>query len=187
MYETSFHVGKIIYKTNKLKQEKEEKAEDLIKRAIYQQFTSEKDLRREAEKINTVLPSMFSVVILHAANGDGEAVEDLKENIRSYLNLRDKVSHVLTIESNIVIVVASFSQKSSVSSAASEFINKLLTHFHFQKYLPLFISVSETNIITFSSLARATQKHSKSSKPQKSPAIRKTFHMNMPNSAFIAI
>ncbi len=111
LYETSFHVRKIIYKTNKLKQEKEEKAEDLIKRAIYQQFISEKELRREAERINTVPPSMFSVVILHAANGDGEAVEDLKENIRSYLNLRDKVSHVLTIESNIVIVVASFSQK----------------------------------------------------------------------------
>nr|WGD86906.1 proline utilization transcriptional regulator PutR [Bacillus subtilis] len=142
LYETSFHVGKIIYKTNKLKQEKEEKAEDLIKRAIYQQFTSEKELRREAERINTVLPSMFSVVILHAANGDGEAVEDLKENIRSYLNLRDKVSHVLTIESNIVIVVASFSQKSSVSSAASEFINKLLTHFHFQKIpTPIYIGI----------------------------------------------
>ncbi|MFP7233151.1 proline utilization transcriptional regulator PutR [Bacillus subtilis] len=142
LYETSFHVGKIIYKTNKLKQEKEEKAEDLIKRAIYQQFTSEKELIREAEKINTVLPSMFSVVILHAANGDGEAVEDLKENIRSYLNLRDKVSHVLTIESNIVIVVASFSQKSSVSSAASEFINKLLTHFHFQKIpTPIYIGI----------------------------------------------
>ncbi|MHA6746844.1 proline utilization transcriptional regulator PutR [Bacillus subtilis] len=142
LYETSFHVGKIIYKTNKLKQEKEEKAEDLIKRTIYQQFTSEKELRREAERINTVLPSMFSVVILHAANGDGEAVEDLKENIRSYLNLRDKVSHVLTIESNIVIVVASFSQKSSVSSAASEFINKLLTHFHFQKIpTPIYIGI----------------------------------------------
>lgn len=142
LYETSFHVGKIIYKTNKLKQEKEEKAEDLIKRAIYQQFTSEKELRREAERINTVLPSMFSVVILHAANGDGEAVEDLKENIRSYLNLRDKVSHVLTIESNIVIVVASFSKKSSVSSAASEFINKLLTHFHFQKIpTPIYIGI----------------------------------------------
>ncbi|MDV3520727.1 proline utilization transcriptional regulator PutR [Bacillus subtilis subsp. subtilis] len=142
LYETSFHVGKIIYKTNKLKQEKEEKAEDLIKRAIYQQFTSEKELRREAERINTVLPSMFSVVILHAANGDGEAVEDLKENIRSCLNLRDKVSHVLTIESNIVIVVASFSQKSSVSSAASEFINKLLTHFHFQKIpTPIYIGI----------------------------------------------
>ncbi|APH67247.1 proline utilization transcriptional regulator PutR [Bacillus sp. LR_5] len=142
LYETSFHVGKIIYKTNKLKQEKEEKAEDLIKRAIYQQFTTEKELRREAERINTVLPSMFSVVILHAANGDGEAVEDLKENIRSYLNLRDKVSHVLTIESNIVIVVASFSQKSSVSSAASEFINKLLTHFHFQKIpTPIYIGI----------------------------------------------
>ncbi|MCO4852053.1 proline utilization transcriptional regulator PutR [Bacillus vallismortis] len=142
LYETSFHVGKIIYKTNKLKQEKEEKAEDLIKRAIYEQFTSEKELRREAERINTVLPSMFSVVILHAANGDGEAVEDLKENIRSYLNLRDKVSHVLTIDSNIVIVVASFSQKSSVSSAASEFINKLLTHFHFQKIpTPIYIGI----------------------------------------------
>ncbi|MGG1247023.1 proline utilization transcriptional regulator PutR [Bacillus spizizenii] len=142
LYETSFHVGKIIYKTNKLKQEKEEKAEDLIKRAINQQFTTEKELRREAERINTVLPSMFSVVILHAANGDGEAVEDLKENIRSYLNLRDKVSHVLTIESNIVIVVASFSPKSSVSSAASEFINKLLTHFHFQKIpTPIYIGI----------------------------------------------
>ncbi|MEC1650982.1 proline utilization transcriptional regulator PutR [Bacillus vallismortis] len=142
LYETSFHVGKIIYKTNKLKQEKEEQAEDLIKRAIYEQFTSEKELRREAERINTVLPSMFSVVILHAANGDGEAVEDLKENIRSYLNLRDKVSHVLTIDSNIVIVVASFSQKSSVSSAASEFINKLLTHFHFQKIpTPIYIGI----------------------------------------------
>ncbi|MBL3649557.1 proline utilization transcriptional regulator PutR [Bacillus vallismortis] len=142
LYETSFHVGKIIYKTNKLKQEKEEKAEDLVKRAIYQQFTSEKELKREAERINTVLPSMFSVVILHAANGDGEAVEDLKENIRSYLNLRDKVSHVLTIDSNIVIVVASFSQKSSVSSAASEFINKLLTHFHFQRIpTPIYIGI----------------------------------------------
>ncbi|MFF0884207.1 PucR family transcriptional regulator, partial [Bacillus velezensis] len=142
LYETSFHVGKIIYKTNRLKQEKEERAEDLVKRAIFQQFSSEKEFRREAEKMNAVLPSVFSVVVLHAANGDGEAVEDVKENIKSYLNLRDKVSHVLTIDSNIVIVVASFSQKSSGTSAASEFIHKLLTHFHFQKIpTPIYIGI----------------------------------------------
>ena len=142
LYETSFHVGKIIYKTNRLKQEKEERAEDLVKRAIFQQFSSEKEFRWEAEKMNAVLPSVFSVVVLHAANGDGEAVEDVKENIKSYLNLRDKVSHVLTIDSNIVIVVASFSQKSSGTSAASEFIHKLLTHFHFQKIpTPIYIGI----------------------------------------------
>lgn len=51
---------------------------------------------------------MFLVVILYVVNGDGEVVEDLKENIRLYLNLWDKVSYVLMIELNIVIVVVSF-------------------------------------------------------------------------------
>lgn len=136
LYQASFHVGKIIYKKKRLKQEKEEQAEELYKKAINDQFQTEKELKA-ADKANVVLPAVFTVMVLQVVDGEDELLEDLKETIRSYLNLKDNISHVLEDHSNIAIIVGSVSRKRSALAAASELINRLLTHLRSQMR-PLF-------------------------------------------------
>lgn len=137
LYQASFHVGKIIYKKKRLKQEKEEQAEELYKKAINDQFQTEKELKAAADKANVVLPAVFTVMVLQVVDGEDELLEDLKETIRSYLNLKDNISHVLEDHSNIAIIVGSVSRKRSALAVASELINRLLTHLRSQMR-PLF-------------------------------------------------
>lgn len=138
LYQASFHVGKIIYKKKRLKQEKEEQAEEPYKKAINDQFQTEKELKAAADKANVVLPAVFTVMVLQVVDGEDELLEDLKETIRSYLNLKDNISHVLEDHSNIAIIVGSVSRKRSALAAASELINRLLTHLRSQM-LPLIL------------------------------------------------
>ncbi|NPC91471.1 PucR family transcriptional regulator [Bacillus sp. WMMC1349] len=138
LYKASFHVGKVIFKKKRLKQEKEEEAEELYKRAINDQFQSEQELKAAAEKANVVLPAVFTVMVLQVVNGADEVLDDLKETIRSYLNLKDNISHVLEDHSNIAIIVGSISRKRSAQRAASDLINRLLTHLRSQ-ILPLIL------------------------------------------------
>ncbi|MDA7026435.1 helix-turn-helix domain-containing protein [Bacillus sp. CLL-7-23] len=138
LYKASFHVGKVIFKKKQMKQEKEEEAEELYKRAINDQFQSEQELKVAAEKANVVLPAVFTVMVLQVVNGADEVLDDLKETIRSYLNLKDNISHVLEDHSNIAIIVGSISRKRSAQRAASDLINRLLTHLRSQ-ILPLIL------------------------------------------------
>ena len=62
LYKASFHVGKIIYKKKRLKQEKEEQAEELYKKAINDQFQTEKELKAAADKASVVLPAVLSLI-----------------------------------------------------------------------------------------------------------------------------
>ncbi|MCY9217830.1 PucR family transcriptional regulator [Bacillus haynesii] len=138
LYQASFHVGKVIYKKKRLKQEKEEQAEELYKKAINDQFQTEKELKAAADKASVFLPAVFTVMVLQVVDGEDELLEDLKETIRSYLNLKDNISHVLEDHSNIAIIVGSVSRKRSALAAASELINRLLTHLRSQM-LPLIL------------------------------------------------
>ncbi|MDA1477904.1 PucR family transcriptional regulator [Bacillus changyiensis] len=138
LYKASFHVGKVIFKKKQLKQEKEEEAEELYKRAINDQFQSEQELKIAAEKANVILPVVYTVMVLQVVNGADEVLDDLKETIRSYLNLKDNISHVLEDHSNIAIIVGSISRKRSAQRAASDLINRLLTHLRSQ-ILPLIL------------------------------------------------
>lgn len=141
LYQASFHVGKIIYRQKRLKQEKEEQAEELYRQALHEQFQTEKELKAAADKANVALPSAFTVMVLQIIDGENELLDDLKETIRSYLNLKDNISHVVEDHSNIAIIVGSVSRKRSALAASSELINRLLTHLRSQTLPPIFIGV----------------------------------------------
>ncbi|MGM0877518.1 MAG: PucR family transcriptional regulator [Bacillota bacterium] len=141
LYETSFHVGKIIYKKNKIKQQKEEEIEHLFRKAINNGFKSEKELRWEATQLDIVLPSIFSVMVVNAINAEEELVEELKETIRSYLNLKDKTSHVVINQSNIVIIVGCYSLKYSPVAAGLQIVENLLTNFDEKRYSNIYIGI----------------------------------------------
>lgn len=130
--------GRSFIRKKRLKQEKEEQAEELYKKAINDQFQTEKELKAAADKASVVLPAVFTVMVLQVVDGEDELLEDLKETIRSYLNLKDNISHVLEDHSNIAIIVGSVSRKRSALAAASELINRLLTHLRSQM-LPLIL------------------------------------------------
>ncbi|MBD1382886.1 PucR family transcriptional regulator [Metabacillus arenae] len=146
LYQASFHVGKIINKNNKSKQKKEEEVEHLFRKAIHNGFKSEKELKWEAAQLDVVLPSIYSVMVLNAIHAEEELVEELKETIRSYLNLKDNVSHVVIDQSNIVIIVGCYSTKYSTASAAMQIVQNLLTHFDSDRYSNIYIGIgSEYN------------------------------------------
>lgn len=150
LYDASFHVGKMIYKKNKLKQQKAEKIEHFFREVINGAFVNEKELRWEATQLDIVLPSIYSVMVVNAVHADEELVEELKETIRSYLNLKDNTSHVLVDRTNIVIIVGCYSLKYSPVEAALNIIENLLSNFDEKRYSDIFIGIgNEFQPITF--------------------------------------
>jgi DNA-binding PucR family transcriptional regulator len=140
-YEASFHVGKIIFKKNKIIQQKEEEVENLFRKAINNGFTSEKELRWEAKQLDIVLPSIYCIMVLNPINAEVELVEELKETIRSYLNLKDNTSHVLINRSNIIIVVGCYSTQYSPVAASIQIVENLLTNFDTKRYSNIYIGI----------------------------------------------
>ncbi|HZH59594.1 MAG TPA: PucR family transcriptional regulator [Metabacillus sp.] len=141
LYEVSFHVGKLIYKKNKLKQKKAEEVEYFFRKVINHEFMNEKELKWEATELDIVLPSIFSVMVVNAIHADEELIEELKETIRSYLNLKDNTSHVLVYRTNIVIVVGCYSLKYSPVTAALQIVDNLLTNFDAKRYSNIYIGI----------------------------------------------
>ncbi|QGQ45081.1 PucR family transcriptional regulator [Metabacillus sediminilitoris] len=141
LYDVSFHVGKIINQKNKRKQEKEECREIFFRKAINNEFKSEKELRREATNLNIILPSIYNVMVVDAINAEEDLVEELKETIRSYLNLKDNTSHVLINQSIIVIIVGCYSLNYSPVAASLQIVENLLTNFDVKRYSNIFIGV----------------------------------------------
>jgi len=141
LYEVSFHVGKLIYKKNKLKQKKAEEVENFFRKVINHEFMSEKELKWEATELDIVLPSIFSVMVVNAIHADEELIEELKGTIRSYLNLKDNTSHVLVYRTNIVIIVGCYSLKYSPVTAALQIVDNLLTNFDAKRYSNIYIGI----------------------------------------------
>lgn len=141
LYDVSFHVGKIINQKNKRKQEKEECREIFFRKAINNEFKSEKELRREATNLNIILPSIYNVMVVDAINAEEDLVEELKETIRSYLNLKDNTSHVLINQSIIVIIVGCYSLNYSPVAASLQIVENLLTNFDVKRYSNIYIGV----------------------------------------------
>lgn len=183
LYQASFHVGKIIYKKKRLKQEKEEQAEELYKKAINDQFQTEKELKAAADKASVVLPAVFTVMVLQVVDGEDELLEDLKETIRSYLNLKDNISHVLEDHSNIAIIVGSVSRKRSALAAASELINRLLTHLRSQM-LPLILIGVGNEYSSLLSLGRSYREALQVTKAAEITGSQEQFPMNIKSSGF---
>jgi DNA-binding PucR family transcriptional regulator len=141
LYEASFHVGKIINKKNKIIQQKEAEVENLFRKAINNGFSSEKELRWDAKQLDIVLPSIFCIMVVNAINAEDELVEELKETIRSYLNLKDNTSHVLINQSNIVIVAGCYSTQHSPVAASLQIVENLLTNFDTKRYSNIYIGI----------------------------------------------
>ncbi len=141
LFKVSFHVGKLIYKKNKLKQQKAEKVESFFRKVINNEFTNEKELKWVAAELDIVLPSIFSVMVVNAIHADVELIEELKETIRSYLNLKDNTSHVLVYRTNIVIIVGCYSLTYSPVTAALQIVENLLTNFDVNRYSNIFIGI----------------------------------------------
>ncbi|WP_299089696.1 helix-turn-helix domain-containing protein [uncultured Metabacillus sp.] len=141
LYEVSFHVGKTIYKKNKIKQQKEEEIERFFRKAINHGFKNEKELRWEAAQLDIVLPSIFTIMVVNAVNAEEELVEELKETIKSYLNLKDNTSHVLINQSNIVMIIGCYSLKYSPTAAGLLIIENLLTNFDEKRYSNIYIGI----------------------------------------------
>ncbi|MBO1513270.1 PucR family transcriptional regulator [Metabacillus bambusae] len=141
LFEVSFHVGKIIHKRNKIKQQKEEAIEHLFRKAINNGFKSEKELKWEATQLDIILPAIFSIMVVNAINAEEELVEELKETIRSYLNLKDNTSHVVINQSNIVIIVGCYSLKYSPIEAGLQIVDNLLTNFDEKRYSNIYIGI----------------------------------------------
>ncbi len=141
LYDVSFYVGKVIYKKNKLKQQKAEEVEHFFRKVINNGFTNEKELKWEATDLEIVLPSIFSVMVVNAIHADEELVEELKETIRSYLNLKDNTSHVLVNRTNIVIIVGSYSFRYSPVTASQQIVENLLTNFDAKRYSNIYIGI----------------------------------------------
>ncbi|WP_226668019.1 PucR family transcriptional regulator [Metabacillus litoralis] len=141
LYKVSFHVGKIIHKKNKIKQQKAEKIENFFRRAITNSIKNEKELRWEAAQLDIVLPSIFNIMVVNAIEAEEELVEELKETIRSYLNLKDNTSHVLINQTNIVIIVGCYSLKYSPVATSLQIIENLLTNFDEKRYSNIYIGV----------------------------------------------
>lgn len=141
LFKVSFHVGKLIYKKNKLKQQKAEEVESFFGKVINNEFTNEKELKWVAAELDIVLPSIFSVMVVNAIHADVELIEELKETIRSYLNLKDNTSHVLVYRTNIVIIVGCYSLTYSPVTAALQIVENLLTNFDVNRYSNIFIGI----------------------------------------------
>lgn len=141
LHKVSFHVGKIIYRKNKIKQQKAEEIENFFRKAINFSFKNEKELRWEASQLDIILPSIFNIMVVNAIEAEEELVEELKETIRSYLNLKDNTSHVLVNQTNIVIIVGCYSLKYSPVATSLQIIENLLTNFDENRYSNIYIGV----------------------------------------------
>ncbi|WP_078434739.1 PucR family transcriptional regulator [Metabacillus halosaccharovorans] len=141
LFDISFHVGKLIHKKNKLKQQKAEEIECFFRKVINNEFTNEKELKWEAAELDIVLPSIFCVMVVNAIHADEELIEELKETIRSYLNLKDNTSHVLVYRTNIVIIVGCYSFKYSPVTASLQIVENLLTNFDVKRYSNIYIGI----------------------------------------------
>jgi DNA-binding PucR family transcriptional regulator len=138
LYQSSFQVGKIIHSNNVQKRKSTEKAELLYKKAILNQFDHELKIRLEAGEAGVKLPAAFSVMVLQAPS---EHIEDVKEDIQSYLSLKNDLNRVLLVQSRIVSIIGSAASGHSTVSTAASVIDGILDHIPADKRSSIFIGI----------------------------------------------
>ncbi|CAM5393222.1 hypothetical protein [Bacillus safensis FO-36b] [Bacillus safensis subsp. safensis] len=108
-------------------------------------FYTEEELKWEAENLSIPLPAVFTVMVVHAADNKSETAEDVKDVIRTYLQLEDKVNHVYSVQADIVVILGSLSDRHSPKATglmSSHICNQKRMHI-----LPLCISGWEESIV----------------------------------------
>lgn len=138
LYQASLQVGKIIHSNNEQKRKSIEKAEELYKKAILNQFDTELEIRHGAGEAGVKLPAAFSVMVLQAPS---EHIEDLKEDIQSYLNLKNDLNRVFVAQSRIVSIIGRSASGHSTASTASDVIAGILDHIPEDKRSSIFIGI----------------------------------------------
>ncbi|MGE6631977.1 PucR family transcriptional regulator [Bacillus sp. NPDC077027] len=140
LHEASFQVGKVIYKNKKQLEKKEGKIEEFFKKVMDDHFYTEEELKWEAENLSIPLPAVFTVMVVHAADNKSETAEDVKDLIRTYLQLEDKVNHVYSVQADIVVILGSLSDRHSAKATARDVIDHLMMKTH-SNQTPLFIGI----------------------------------------------
>ncbi|ABV60999.1 MULTISPECIES: PucR family transcriptional regulator [Bacillus] len=130
LHEASFQVGKVIYKNKKQLEKKEGKIEEFFKKVMDDHFYTEEELKWEAENLSIPLPAVFTVMVVHAADNKSETAEDVKDVIRTYLQLEDKVNHVYSVQADIVVILGSLSDRHSPKATAADVIAHLQSKAH---------------------------------------------------------
>lgn len=93
-------------------------------------FYTEEELKWEAENLSIPLPAVFTVMVVHAADNKSETAEDVKDVIRTYLQLEDKVNHVYSVQADIVVILGSLSDRHSPKATAADVIAHLQSKAH---------------------------------------------------------
>lgn len=141
LYQVSFHIGKIIYKKNQVRREKDEKRVQFFRQLFRAQSNNDKQLRQEAELLNVRIPYLLKVIVFKLIHHDEENFEYLKETVQSYTNVTDCMTELLVESNKIIVVLGDYSRKNKIEEQAVDLVTRILKSFEQHYSLKVFAGI----------------------------------------------
>lgn len=144
LHEVSFHIGKILYKRNQARREKDEKRVLFFHQLLKEQSKNEKQIRQEAESLNIRIPYLLKSIIFKLKDHDEEHFENLKDTVRSYLKVTDCMTEFFIESNHIIVILGERSQKDRIDEQGLDLVNRVIKSLEGQSSLKVFTGIGAT-------------------------------------------
>jgi len=142
IYQVSLHIGKILYKKNQARREKDEKRIQFFHRLLKEPSQNDKQLRQGAETLNVRIPPLLKMIVFKLNRHDEEHFDYLKETVQSYSNATTDSMTELLVESNkIIIVLGESSRKNKIDERSLELATNICKSFEQHHSLKVFAGI----------------------------------------------
>ncbi|WLR51146.1 PucR family transcriptional regulator [Bacillus tianshenii] len=131
LHNISFHVGKVLYKKNQLKLNKEAEKDQFYNRIMNGSYKTEKQIISGAANVNIILPSTFTVCVFTVPQIEEEVFGDLTETTRLYANALEYPTQLFIHDFNIGVILGSKHAyiTGRLTASANELVNTVINHF----------------------------------------------------------
>ncbi|EKN66835.1 helix-turn-helix domain-containing protein [Schinkia azotoformans] len=141
LHEVSSHIGKILYKRNQVRREKDEKKVLFFHQLLKEQSKNEKQIRQEAELLNIRIPQLLKTIIFMLKDHDEEQFESLKDTVQSYLKVTDCMTEIVIESNKIIVILGERSQKDRIDEQGIELVNRVIKSLEQQNSLIIFAGI----------------------------------------------
>lgn len=141
LHEVSSHIGKILYKRNQVRREKDEKKVLFFHQLLKEQSKNEKQIRQEAELLNIRIPQLLKTIIFMLKDHDEEQFESLKDTVQSYLKVTDCMTEIVIESNKIIVILGERSKKDRIDEQGIELVNRVIKSLEQQHSLKVFAGI----------------------------------------------
>lgn len=144
VHQVSAHIGKILYKKNQARREKNEKKGQFYREIIKLPSKHDKQLKQEADVLHIMIPSSLKAIVFTLANPEEDFFENLKETVQSYLNVMDCMTELLIDSSAIIVILGEASRQNQLDEQALDLVTRIIKSYDQQYATKVFAGIGNT-------------------------------------------